>query len=409
MDKFLYSDDNVCNLTKQLITLLEIPISKKDERTAQIIKKCHQIVGNTMIEVYNKYGYNMEINKRNVEKLNAKCLDNCLKKMKNINENNELKRSTHENQYPPQNRMSQKNNTNGYRNPNEVIKEMFNPNEKKETNNINSFSFSGGNEYAPISNINDSIQGGMQGMIMSANGKFEQIGNINPTTNSFSKKDNNENYSDKIAMHENDRKQFMPTQTNEQSVNPDIAKWLNLGGNSPQFSANTQGGYGGQGGQQGGYGRQQGGQQAGQQGGQQGGQQAGQTNQFNNNQQFMNNLINQAPSSGIDNYFSPSNDNTGSGLDNAFSGIPILQQATAGGNNQNQAQFGGNNQNQFNNNTDPNERLKKIQAERGDIDNMASTFQNGNNFDPTKSPYEQNKKFLEEESKNSSVFFLKKK
>ena len=84
MNKYLYSDENICNLTKQLITLLEIPISKNDDRTTQIIKKCHQIVGNTMIEVYNKYGNNLDINKKNVDKLNAKCLDNCLKKMKNI-------------------------------------------------------------------------------------------------------------------------------------------------------------------------------------------------------------------------------------------------------------------------------------------------------------------------------------
>ena len=47
MNKYLYSDENICNLTKQLITLLEIPISKNDDRTTQIIKKCHQIVGNT--------------------------------------------------------------------------------------------------------------------------------------------------------------------------------------------------------------------------------------------------------------------------------------------------------------------------------------------------------------------------
>ena len=401
MNKYLYSVENICNLTKQLITLLEIPISKNDERTTQIIKKCHQIVGNTMIEVYNKYGYNLDINKKNVDKLNAKCLDNCLKKMKNINENNELKRSNNtrndiQQQIIPQNN---RNNNNGHRNPNEVIREMFNPAEKKETNNINSFSFSGGNEYAPISNVNDSMQGmsGMSGMIMSANGKFEKIGNINPTTNNFSKKDNNENFSEKIALHEQDRKQFMPSQLTTQSVNPDIAKWLNLAGGSPPSQ----------------YGNQQDSQYGGQQNNQYGGQQNSQyenqqtSNQFNNNQQFMNNLINQPqnPNAGVDHHFSPSNDNTGSGLDSAFSGIPLLQQAGLSN-----SQNNNNLNNQFNNNTDPNERLKKIQAERGEIDNIATNFQNGNNFDPTKSPYENNKKFLDqEESKNSSVFFLKKK
>ena len=180
----------------------------------------------------------------------------------------------------------------------------------------------------------------------------------------------------------------MPSQLTSQSVGQDVAKWLNLGGSSQQHTQHD---------------NQQKGQYDNQQKGQYDNQQN--NNQFNNNQQFMNNLITQPQNPGaVDHHFSPSNDNTGSGLDSAFSGIPLLQQAS-NANSQNN-----NLNNQFNNNTDPNERLKKIQSERGEIDNIACNFQNGNNFDPTKSPYENNKKFLdEEESKNSSVFFLKKK
>ena len=86
--------------------------------------------------------------------------------------------------------------------------------------------------------------------------------------------------------------------------------------------------------------------------------------------------------------------------------------------NNNQQQMMNNNQQQMNNlsnfddNIDPNERLKQVQSERSQIDNMASQYQTGQNFNPQQSPYENNKRILEQEAMNnqsngnSSVFFL---
>ena len=68
--------------------------------------------------------------------------------------------------------------------------------------------------------------------------------------------------------------------------------------------------------------------------------------------------------------------------------------------------------NNFDDSIDPNERLKQVQNDRSQIDNMASQYQTGQNFNPQQSPYENNKKILEQETMNnqsngnSSVFFL---
>ena len=79
-------------------------------------------------------------------------------------------------------------------------------------------------------------------------------------------------------------------------------------------------------------------------------------------------------------------------------------------NNNNQQQM--NNLSNFDDSIDPNERLKQVQNERSQIDNMTSQYQTGQNFNPQESPHENNKRILEHESMNnqsngnSSVFFL---
>jgi len=438
MEKYLYSNDNTKLLTKKLIELCGFQLKENNQQTIALIKNCNTIVKDTIVEVNNKYGYQLKPCQESIEKLNAKCLSNCISKMKN-------KRKQTNEGYQTLQPKSNQEKFNTFRNPNEMLRESKNPNnqQKNDMENLNAFSFSGGNEYAPIVDVGNS-----SGMIMSATGKYEKINNLDPGTNNLSKKDYANSLSERIEMQKRDLEQFTPNSPNEYSLDKATAEWLGIAGSTQQnqqYNPNQQ--------------------------------------QYNPNQQQYNPIQqqynpNQQQPNQQQNEYQPGSsfiqgggtDNVGTSLDTAFSGVSSIQgsglsnqQPMTNNNNQqqmmnnnqqqmmnnnqqqminnnqqqmmnnnqqqminnNQQQMMNNNQQQMMNNNqqpnnlsnfddsiDPNERLKQVQNERSQIDNMSSQYQTGQNFNPQQSPYENNKRILEQETMNnqsngnSSVFFL---
>ena len=386
MEKYLYSNDNKKLLTKKLIELCGFQLKEHNKQTITLIKNCNTIVKDTIVEVNNKYGYQLKPCKESIERLNTKCLSNCISKMKN------KRKQTNESFQTLQPKTNQEK-FNTFRNPNEMLRETKNPNnqQKNDMENLNAFSFSGGNEYAPIVDVGNS-----SGTIMSATGKYEQINNLDPGTNNLSKKDYASSLSERIEMQKRDLEQFTPNSPNEYSLDKATAEWLGIAGSTEenqQYNPNQQ--------------------------------------QYNPNQQQQNQQQNQQqynPNQQQNEYQSGSAfiqgggvDNVGTSLDSAFGGVSSIQDSGLSNqqpitNNNNQQQMMNNNQqpmmNNFDDSIDPNERLKQVQNDRSQIDNMASQYQTGQNFNPQQSPYENNKKILEQETMNnqsngnSSVFFL---
>ena len=400
MEKYLYSNDNTKLLTKKLIELCGFQLKENNQQTIALIKNCNTIVKDTIVEVNNKYGYQLKPCQESIEKLNAKCLSNCISKMKN-------KRKQTNEGYQTLQPKSNQEKFNTFRNPNEMLRESKNPNnqQKNDMENLNAFSFSGGNEYASIVDVGNS-----SGMIMSATGKYEKINNLDPGTNNLSKKDYANSLSERIEMQKRDLEQFTPNSPNEYSLDKATAEWLGIAGSTEQnqqYNPNQQ--------------------------------------QYNPNQQQSNQQqSNQQQPNQQQNEYQPGSsfiqgggtDNVGTSLDTAFSGVSSIQgsglsnqQPMTNNNeqqmmNDNQQQMMNNNQQQMMNNNqqqmmnnfddsiDPNERLKQVQSERSQIDNMSSQYQTGQNFNPQQSPYENNKRILEQETMNnqsngnSSVFFL---
>jgi hypothetical protein len=404
MEKYLYSNDNTKLLTKKLIELCGFQLKENNQQTIALIKNCNTIVKDTIVEVNNKYGYQLKPCQESIEKLNAKCLSNCISKIKN-------KRKQTNEGYQTLQPKSNQEKFNTFRNPNEMLRESKNPNnqQKNDMENLNAFSFSGGNEYAPIVDVGNS-----SGMIMSATGKYEKINNLDPGTNNLSKKDYANSLSERIEMQKRDLEQFTPNSPNEYSLDKATAEWLGIAGSTEQnqqYNPNQQ--------------------------------------QYNPNQQQQPNQ--QQPNQQQNEYQPGSSfiqgggiDNVGTSLDTAFSGVSSIQgsglsnqQPMTNNNeqqmmNNNQQQMMNNNQqqmmndnqqqmmngnqqqmmNNFDDSIDPNERLKQVQSERSQIDNMSSQYQTGQNFNPQQSPYENNKRILEQETMNnqsngnSSVFFL---
>ena len=413
MEKYLYSNDNTKLLTKKLIELCGFQLKENNQQTIALIKNCNTIVKDTIVEVNNKYGYQLKPCQESIEKLNAKCLSNCISKMKN-------KRKQTNEGYQTLQPKSNQEKFNTFRNPNEMLRESKNPNnqQKNDMENLNAFSFSGGNEYAPIVDVGNST-----GMIMSATGKYEKINNLDPGTNNLSKKDYANSLSERIELQKRDLEQFTPNSPNEFSLDKATAEWLGIAGSTEQnqqYNPNQQ-------------------------------QYNPNQQQYNPNQQQQPNQ--QQPNQQQNEYQSGSSfiqgggiDNVGTSLDAAFSGISSTQgsglsnkqpmgnndeQQMMNNNNQqqmmnnnNQQQMMNNNQqqmmngnqqqmmNNFDDSIDPNERLKQVQNERSQIDNMSSQYQTGQNFNPQQSPHENNKRILEQETMNtksngnSSVFFL---
>ena len=403
MEKYLYSNDNTKLLTKKLIVLCGFQLKENNQQTITLIKNCNTIVQDTIVEVNNKYGYKLKPCKESIEKLNAKCLSNCISKMKN------KKKQTTEDFQTLQPKTNQEN-FNTFRNPNEMLRESKNPNNQQKNNmeNLNAFSFSGGNEYASIVDV-----GNTKGMIMSASGKYEQINNLDPGTNNLSKKDYADSITERLEMQKRDLEQFTPNTPNEYSLDKATAAWLGISGSTEQnqqYNPNQQ-----------------------------------QTNQQLTNQQPNHQQYN--PNQQQNEYLTGSTfiqgggiDNVGTSLNSAFNGVSSIQgsglsnQQQMINNNEQQQMMNNNKQQMMNNNQqqqminnnqqqpnnlsnvdnsiDPNERLKQVQNERSQIDNMTSQYQTGQNFNPQQSPYENNKRILEQETMNnqsndnSSVFFL---
>ena len=398
MEKYLYSNDNTKLLTKKLIELCGFQLKENNQQTIALIKNCNTIVKDTIVEVNNKYGYQLKPCQESIEKLNAKCLSNCISKMKN-------KRKQTNEGYQTLQPKSNQEKFNTFRNPNEMLRESKNPNnqQKNDMENLNAFSFSGGNEYAPIVDVGNS-----SGMIMSATGKYEKINNLDPGTNNLSKKDYANSLSERIEMQKRDLEQFTPNSPNEYSLDKATAEWLGIAGSTQQnqqYNPNQQQ-----------YNPNQ--------------QQYNPNQQQPNQQQYNTNQQQNEYQPGSSFIQGGGTDNVGTSLDTAFSGVSSIQDSGLSNqqpmtNNNEQQQMMNNNQQQMMNNNqqpnnlsnfddsiDPNERLKQVQSERSQIDNMSSQYQTGQNFNPQQSPYENNKRILEQETMNnqsngnSSVFFL---
>jgi hypothetical protein len=214
MDKFLYSENNLNTQTKRLIKLLNININD-DPKTIQMVKRCKNIVSNTIIEVYNKYGDQLEPNMINVEKLNNKCLSNCIKKIKNSS--NDL------NNYNEQ-QMMQQNQL--YSHP----EQMINPSQ-----NLEPFSSGSSGNFASLSTM--PITGG----IMNAMGSSGLIDNSNKYNGSLKKEGRND-IMKRLESLKQETSEFYRQQQPEnptQNNNIDVAAWLNLGGGSGSGSGNN--------------------------------------------------------------------------------------------------------------------------------------------------------------------------
>ena len=207
MDKFLYSENNLNTQTKRLIKLLDININD-DPKTIQMVKRCKNIVSNTIIEVYNKYGDQLEPNMINVEKLNNKCLSNCIKKIKNSS--NDL------NNYNQQQMMQQNQ---PYSHP----EQMINPSQ-----NLEPFSSGSSGNFASLSTM--PITGG----IMNAMGGSGHVDNSNKYNGSLKKEGRND-IMKRLESLKQETSEFYRQQQPEnptQNNNIDVTAWLNLGGGS---------------------------------------------------------------------------------------------------------------------------------------------------------------------------------
>lgn len=211
MDKFLYSENNINNQTKRLIKILNVKVDNNPE-TIKLVKKCKNIVYNTMIEVYNKYGYQLEANMVSAEKLNNKCVSNCIKKIQNKNKSQTFEDFSQDNNFPQ--------NPSPYSHP----EQRMNPSQ-----NLEAYSGGSGGNYASISNMP------MTGGIVNAMGGNSII-DASPSNGTLKREGRDdimrrlENLKQETTEFYRQAQPQMPNSTNQM----DVAAWLNLaGGNSP--------------------------------------------------------------------------------------------------------------------------------------------------------------------------------
>ena len=217
MDKFLYSENNINNQTKRLVKILNININNNPE-TIQIVKKCKNIINNTMIEVYNKYGYQLEPNMVNAEKLNNKCISNCIKKIQNKSQ--VLENFSQEDNYP-QNNYQQT----AYSHPEQ---------QRNPSQNLEAYTGGSGGNYASLSGMP------MTGGIMNAMGGNGMI-DVSSKNGTLKREGRDEimrrleNLKQETTDYYKPAQPQIPDSTNQM----DVTAWLNLGGgnnNSSQAS-----------------------------------------------------------------------------------------------------------------------------------------------------------------------------
>ena len=326
MEKILYSDDNLNNLTKKLIKILNIKISN-DNKTIELITRCKNIVNDTIIEVNNKYGINLKACMANIEKINNKCLSNCIKKIQIY-----LQQISQQQNTQQQNTQQQNNNV----------------------SKLEPFENSGG--FATLSSMPSTG-------IMNATGTSGMLNQQN--NNNISKKEGRAELMNRLETIKNETTEFMRNQTqpnqDQQENNFNVAEWLGLTTSNQQLQQNNNQ----QNNNQQNNNQQHNNQQHNNQ----------QHNNQHNNQQFNNQQNNNQQNNNQQfNSYSQSNNNVGASFDEAYIDI-----------NPN------NNQQSIINESDPNKRLELLNKSRNDIDNNINKYQNGEGFNPKISSSEYNK------------------
>ena len=205
MEKILYSDDNLNNLTKKLIKILKIKISN-DNKTVELITRCKNIVNDTIIEVNNKYGINLKACMANVEKINNKCLSNCIKKIQIYLQ-----------------QISQQQNT----------QQQNTQQQNKNFSKLEPFENSGG--FASLSSMPSTG-------IMNATGTSGMLNQQN-NNNNISKKEGRTELMNRLETIKNETTEFMRNQTqpnqDQQENNFNVAEWLGLTTSNQQLQQNN--------------------------------------------------------------------------------------------------------------------------------------------------------------------------
>lgn len=336
MDKYLFGDNNLNQLTLYLIKIMNF---KNDQK---IFIDCRQLIFDEMKKVYSKYYKNLPQSQESIDKLNKKTLSNCINKFKIFEDrrNGKCFKNPNNNQ-PSTQQPIQSQPMQSQTNP-MINHGNYNPNIKPAT------SKSSTGDYALLSEI-------PQMGIFNATGHAGII--ADPRYNNdkdVGKKDfmSTLQYRQELMKQERDglNAQLMPNNQPNQ-ITPEVMAFLNIS-NSPNIP-------------------QQNYQQPPQQ----------------NYQQSPPNYQQQHPQQNSNSY--TGNSNMGSSFDEAYSGRKLSDT-----------------QQNYINESDPNTRLSMLKASRSEIDDEAKKYQSGKGFDPTQSPFENNKKILSELDKNNNNFFF---
>jgi hypothetical protein len=352
MNNILFTNQNINNLTKDLITILKIPVSN-DENFKKYVLECKNLIYNTLIEVYNKYAPILEPSNENIIKINKKCLSNSILKIKNHSQKiiNTQKfqnpNNIQQNTFTPPNNIQQNNFTspnntqqNYFNNPNHTSQSNFqNPNNIQQNNQNNPQNltpFSGSNNFAPLIPLSQLNGGG----IINAMGGFGSLTPSNNYNNNISKKEFSNELNERKAQMEMERKTMFndntPQHNLQQSPGFNVEDWLGLNRNTQQNNIQN-------------------------------------NNNFQNNDSYQNTQSQDPQMKPFDSY-SPSTAGGGSSFNEAYSGRKLSDT-----------------QNKMIEEQDPNKRLEMLKNSRSEIDDFAKQYQTGKSFDPTKSPYESNK------------------
>lgn len=363
MNNILFTNQNINNLTKDLITILKIPVSN-DENFRKYVLECKNLIHNTLVEVYNKYAPILEPSNENIMKINKKCLSNSILKIKQHsqkivntqkfhNPNNTQLNNFHNpnnmqknNFHDPNIAQSQNNSQQNYfNNPNNMQQNNSqNQNNIQQNNPSNLTAFSGSNNFAPLIPLNQLNGGG----IINAMGGFGSLTPSNNYSNNISKKEFSNELNERKAQMEMERKtmfndNLQPQHNIQQSSGFNVEEWLGLNRNMQQNNNN---------------------------------------NNMQNNENYQNNQY-QSQEQQMKPFesYSPSTGGGGSSFNEAYSGRKLNDI-----------------QSKMIEEEDPKKRLEMLKNSRSEIDDFAKQYQTGKSFDPTKSPYETNKEI-------ESIFF----
>jgi hypothetical protein len=348
MDNYLFSRENIVYLVKNFFTLLNIQIEQTPKFNV-FANECKEIIVNCLKQVYLKYGNKLSQTQESVNKINKKCLSNSIQIIKN--KLNQPKQQTFKNPNKIVNNSSEKYD----------VQQHNHPSYNENTQNFMGANNNSGGNYSPLVPTSQIANG----MYQNAMG---QLVSMNETPQMNNDNNGRKNYAGDLQMKrdllEKDMNSFL--KSNSQEPDPNALSFLNnLGQGQINMAQPMQNNFN---------------------------QPQNNFNQPQNNFNQPQNNFNQPQNNQPQNNFNQQQNNQQS---QQFQTYTDTQNTGASFNDAFYKQIKPTDtQNALMNETDPNKRIQMLEQQRTEIDNIASQYQTGKDFNPMVSPAENNKKIL---------------